>query len=538
MLHLRRFGRLWLAIGIAGCTADSLVLPGDGAPAHISILEGDLQTGTAGSPLSDSLIVEVTDGQSRAVVDLPLTVVPPAGSAVSPAQVKTDASGQARFRWVLGPTSGSQSLSVRISGETQPTVTFHATAQPGPVQDIAAVSGDGQTGAAGSPLTLPLVVRLLDSFGNGVEGANVIWQPTAGRLDKNVSATGPDGSASVIWTLGSGSGLQTVKATFNGAASSPITFRANAVAGASPRLEVTVQPSTSGQSGILLSRQPSIRLESPQGSPISRAGVAVTAAIASGGGSLTGTSTVPTDATGLARFTNLAISGTPGPRTLIFAAVGYTAATSSAIDLSAPVPSPSRSTISVTPGSILVNNEVATITVTARDNAGTPIAGLAVTLAVSGTGNSVTQPSARTNASGVATGTVFSTVPGTKSVAAQIENISVSQTATINVVSSGPAGPSAQHSTANVPNNAKRFRVTVVRITTKDAAGNNLQQGGFAGQILVDVNGANQAHPAIVDQGDGTYEASYVPLFKGDDWIEVKINGVKIPGSPFKSKVK
>jgi PKD repeat protein len=61
----------------------------------------------------------------------------------------------------------------------------------------------------------------------------------------------------------------------------------------------------------------------------------VTVAIGSGGGELGGTRQVSTDASGQAAFTDLSISGTPGPRTLVFTAPGHAQATSSEIELQA-----------------------------------------------------------------------------------------------------------------------------------------------------------------------------------------------------------
>src|SRR5439155_1639743 len=71
------------------------------------------------------------------------------------------------------------------------------------------------------------------------------------------------------------------------------------------------------------------------GNPASQAGVTVTAAIATGGGTLGGTLTATTNGSGVASFTNLAITGAAGDRTLSFSATGLTAATSGTITITA-----------------------------------------------------------------------------------------------------------------------------------------------------------------------------------------------------------
>lgn len=521
---------------VMGCASDSLTLPGEGEPTRISIITGDDQQGVAGSVLSDSLVVSVTDGESRPVVGRSVAFQAQGGGTVQPGTVVTDGEGKAVFRWVLGPTAGQQTLDVGLGtgSELAPKVTFIATARPGPVRVINALSGDSQTAPAGLPLPRPLVVRLLDQFGNGVSGSTVTWQASSGTLSQSTVQTGQDGSASVTWTLGQTVGIQTMTARFQGAAGSPITFRATATQGASPRLAILTQPSATAQSGVEFARQPAIQLENGQGNPILKSGVIVTAAIATGGGTLTGTTSVSTNASGVARFTNLAVSGANGGRTLIFAATGHTAATSSTIDVAAPSVSASRSSVSASPTSIAVGAQ-ATIKVTARDNSGNPVSGMPVVITVSGSGNTLTQPAAFTDNKGEATGTVSSTTPEVKTISAAIGGTTVIQSATVTVNS---GGPSAQYSTAQVPG-GKAFRWTTITVTTRDASGNRMNRGGYASQIRVSVSGANNAsNLTISDQGDGTYEASYFPVFKGTDLVAITINGAPIQGSPYQTKVK
>src|SRR4029077_13668424 len=82
-------------------------------------------------------------------------------------------------------------------------------------------------------------------------------------------------------------------------------------------------------------QQPVAQLRDGAGNAVSQTGVTVTAAIATGGGTLNGTATATTNASGMASFTNLAITGTAGDRTLSFSASGLTAAISSTISITA-----------------------------------------------------------------------------------------------------------------------------------------------------------------------------------------------------------
>src|SRR5205823_1901368 len=73
--------------------------------------------------------------------------------------------------------------------------------------------------------------------------------------------------------------------------------------------------------------------------------------------------------------------------------------------------------------------------VTARDQYGNVIKSKVVTLAATGDGNTLTQPSAPTGTNGVATGTLSATVAQAKTVSATVGNVAVTQRATVTVTS-------------------------------------------------------------------------------------------------------
>src|SRR5207302_4201176 len=93
-------------------------------------------------------------------------------------------------------------------------------------------------------------------------------------------------------------------------------------AGAATQLALTTQPSSSAQSGVAFAQQPVIQVRDASGNAVSQSGVTVSAAIATGGGVLGGTLTATTNGSGVASFTNLAITGAAGDRTLTFSATG------------------------------------------------------------------------------------------------------------------------------------------------------------------------------------------------------------------------
>jgi adhesin/invasin len=108
------------------------------------------------------------------------------------------------------------------------------------------------------------------------------------------------------------------------------------------------------------------------------------------------------------------------------------------------IPSGTRSTISVDPSTIDAGAGTATVTVTVLDDGGNPVSGATVTLQASGGGNNLSQPSGATGSSGTATGTISSSIPGTKVISALINgSIPVSQTGQV-TVTAAPAAPVAR----------------------------------------------------------------------------------------------
>jgi hypothetical protein len=110
-------------------------------------------------------------------------------------------------------------------------------------------------------------------------------------------------------------------------------------------------------------------------------------------------------------------------------------------------PSPERSDVTASPETIEVVTGLSVITVRVRDGRGDPVPGAVVTLAVTGTGNVLTQPSAPTGPDGVAIGTLQAIVPETKVISAVVNgDVAVGETAEVNVTLTTPEPePEAHH---------------------------------------------------------------------------------------------
>ena len=168
------------------------------------------------------------------------------------------------------------------------------------------------------------------------------------------------------------------------------------------RLGLVTEPGQIAGSGVPLSPQPVVEVLDASGAPFAARGLLVTASLASGGGTLEGTTGIRTDQAGRAAFTDLAISGAVGPRTLRFSAVGLSAALSGTVNVG-----PGAATVAVVAAGN--NQTVAAGTavpvapaVRVSDSSDNPVPGVGVTFAVTQGGGTITGGSAVTDANGVA----------------------------------------------------------------------------------------------------------------------------------------
>ncbi len=249
--------------------------------------------------------------------------------------------------------------------------------------------------------------------------------------------TGADGRAATRRILGSAAGTQTATADAPGLTGSPLTFTHTAVPGTAASLVLISGSDQRGETGQELPEPLVVRLVDEAGNGIP--GRAVSWVVATGGGSVTPTST--TDDEGFASAT-WTLGPSPGSNTLnaVVSGVGVVRFVANGSGGGGgggggSEPSGNRSTVSADPESIQAGIGTSTITVTVLNGSGAPVEGATVTLAASGSGNTLAQPGGPTGADGVATGTLRSTVPGTKVVRATVNgNVQINQTAEVTVL--------------------------------------------------------------------------------------------------------
>ncbi len=279
--------------------------------------------------------------------------------------------------WVLGAALAAASL--RCGGDVGPPGTQPAS--------LTAVSGNAQTGPIGQALPESLVVVVKDDQGQPLEGVAVAWSAsTDGTVSSSSVTSGADGHAEVRWVLGGTAGVQAATASVSGLP--PVGFTATGEAGAVPQLHIMTQPSTAAESGVPLPQQPVVRAEDGNGQPLG-AGISVTASVE--GATLTGTSVVQTDASGLATFTDLGLVGSAGSYILTFSGPDLVSVGSTSITLLAGAAS--QLAIVVQPPSSALDQEVLAPdqqpVVRVTDAQGNPANGVTVTAAMQSGGGSL-----------------------------------------------------------------------------------------------------------------------------------------------------
>jgi hypothetical protein len=521
------------ALAVA-CGGDDLTLPNEGEPAALEIFDGDRQNGTVGEPLSEALVVRVTDRFGDPVSGAIVEWTAEGGGSVDPAESTTDPKGQATTQRTLGAEPVTYFTTAGVNG-VEDTVTFTST---GLTARLVITSRLQAIATSGVPLDPQPALQLQDADGTpiGREDVVVTVQITSGGGTLSGSTTATSNAAGeVAFTdlaiRGSPCARRLLFAAegFAPATSSPIALGA----GAPASMELVVGDDQNAPVGEAVPIPPAVRVRDADGTPLP--GIPVTFTVTEGGGAVVGEPI--TNADGVAAVTSWRLGPSVGQNELSAEVTGQSLEGSPVVFTAAATAgavSGAESQVEAAPATITASSgsSAATITVRVRDRFGNPVAGAPVTLAVNGTGNTLTQPTEPSDANGVATGRLSSTVVGTRTVTATAGGVQLEQGATVTVQA---GAPSASTSTATVPNGSVG-EPTTIEIQLKDALGNPV--AGRASAIAVSISGTNSVGGVgASDEGGGRYTASYTPEAAGADQVAVLVSDGAVAGSPFTSQV-
>ncbi|MBA4071677.1 MAG: hypothetical protein C0497_07555 [Gemmatimonas sp.] len=196
-------------------------------------------------------------------------------------------------------------------------------------------AGDAQTATVGTALGGAIRVKLRDRLGSAVAGIPVSFSPAlgGGSMNPATASTGSDGTASTIWTLGPGAGVQAMQAVATGVKDT-VFFTATATAGPAAVLVASAGNNQTAGAGTAVPIAPAVRVNDAFGNPV--AGIVVTFTVSSGGGTASGT-TATSSASGLAAVGSWVMGTATGTNTLTASAPGLPGVVFNATSSSAPV---------------------------------------------------------------------------------------------------------------------------------------------------------------------------------------------------------
>lgn len=344
-------------------------------PSQIVLVSGNGQTGTVSQTLASAVVVRVVDASGIPVSGVNVTWTLAGannGGLASPAISRTDGSGDASLLWTLGSKVGLQQVTASVTGLTS--VTLSATAQIGSTGAVIVDNGNGQTGAIGAALATYLRVLVVDQSGTAVSSARVNWSVATGggSLSKSSGTTGISGLDSLVWTLGTSAGAQSVTATVTGVGS--VSFSATA----SGSIVVDAGNSQSGNVNTVLGSYLRVKVVGPTGTAIPN--ISVNWAVTAGGGILSKSQGL-TNASGL-DSAQLTLGAAAGANTVSATVTGLGTVTFSSTATSTAASAASIVKISGDLQTGRANTQLnGALVVEVRNTSGAPITGATVTFA-------------------------------------------------------------------------------------------------------------------------------------------------------------
>lgn len=387
-------------------------------PQSMVALTPTSQTTLVRNVVPEAPAVRITDQRGAPMPGLVVTFSVVGGGTVTHVAATTDGSGTASAgMWVIGPMAGDNHVVTASHGSLQP-VHFRATGQPRRPTTVTAVTAAAQTGVAGRPVAEVPSVRVVDQLGQPMQGIIVSFAVTAGGGTLTVAGNVTDalGVASATrWTLGA-EGQNTMTASVEGAL--PVTFNAIAQARRAATITTVSPTSQTALEGTAVAQAPTVRVDDQTGAPM--AGVTVSFAVAAGGSRLANYSPV-TDAQGLASAGTWTLG--PAGQTRVTASVGNGVVSFEAT--AQPRVPGSIAPLSPTEQAGMARGRVLhPPSVRIEDQTGAPLGGVPVTFAVTAGGGTVVPGTVHTNASGVATLTLWTLgAPGQNTVQASAPGV-------------------------------------------------------------------------------------------------------------------
>jgi adhesin/invasin len=491
-------------------------------PVNASQSTATVPNGTAGSPTVMTVQARDQFGNPLATGGANVNVSVSGANTANP-NVTDVANGT--YTATYTPTnSGTDIVAITLNGSPISGSPFSRTVGAGNVDPTQSTATVPATGTAGAVTNLSIQAR--DSNGNPL---------TTGGATVVITVTGANNRNPVPTDLGNGTYTSSYTPTVTGTDNVIISINGTAISG-SPYASVVGAGGASGAQSTATvpgtttagnAANISVQARDANGNALTTGGASVVVNVI---GANTASPTVTDNNNG-----TYSASYTPtvsGQDNIEITLGGVEISGSSFGNQINPGPVNAAASTSNVPASATAGDLV-TYTVTARDQFGNAIGSGSHTVVVTITGANPATPTVSNQGNGTYSAFYTPSVVGTDNVVITLNGGAISGSPYATTINPGTLNPSM--STATVPATGTTGVATAITIQGRDGEGNPVTIGG--GTVVITVTGANGASPAVTDNGNGTYSASYTPAVAGEDTIAIMINGVGITGSPFASMV-
>ena len=206
-----RFGGISALALLNGC-AKKTDATGPAYPAGIVVVQGNAQSAQAGKELPTPVVLRVVDATGAGMAGKTITLALSEGSgAVDPASAVSDAKGEVKEKWTLGPSVPAQSLFASTPGVDA--VKLNAVALL--PSDVIIAQGNNQAAKAGTALVNSIVIRVVGAGNVPLSGVTVALQITGGggAISPQTAITTAFGEVVAKWTLGTVPGFNVATVT-------------------------------------------------------------------------------------------------------------------------------------------------------------------------------------------------------------------------------------------------------------------------------------------------------------------------------------
>jgi len=374
----------------------------------------------AGAAISPAVAVSVLDQWGNVVTNasgsVSMAVLTPAGNPLTGGGGTAPSSGVATFANLVLSKAASYTLRASYSGLTVDTATFTVSPAAASAARCTLTPSVGSATADGSA-SIGFTALIRDAYDNPISGQTIaLFSNGANNSLTQFGTTNGSGTATASMTSTKAEG-KTVSVLLNGTtlANTTVTF----TAGAPNAAHCTLTPSSpsataNGVSSIALTAT----LRDVNDNPVPNYAVSLES---TGNGTVM---TQPVNTTAADGTTTGSMTSTKAEAKTVSATIGAPKLTmaSTSVTFVAGTPDSAHSQLSIAPASQAAG-ATSSVTVTARDGFDNPVSGQTVTLSCTGNGNSLTQPTATTNASGSASGSIYSTKAESKTLTATIGSV-------------------------------------------------------------------------------------------------------------------